>query len=593
MAWIQKNTPPPNRVLNFSLRNFAGGINNKSDILQENEAYRLRNMVFDEDELMVKRKGQVLHSFVDFGSPVRFIDEFAPYTDSNKLITSTNAKLYVDGVFLRNVSGAVVGTNFNGLYFFTDTDKLYVYGKFPQASTTYIKVTGTPVNSYQVFEVISPPAYTPLDSSHKQGITSYNYTNKTVHYEPCLLEQNDTSKGFNVLPQGAKYVTVYNGRLIVSGAEKDDDNVYLTEVRNPYYFPVALPMQLPPNSDKIVGLTVYDNAIVVGRGRDFYKIEGMTNNPSFGLPLFTLRRLNTHTGLASHSSMRVAHNHLFFLGSDGIAYGMSSVNQDEKVLATTVLSRQVDLLKDPFNFTKADLTGAVSFFHDNTWYISIKDKVLIYSYQHRAWSYLTELNARSFYNLNGELIWGNDANKIAKFGDTFLDFGTVPYEASWTSKMFDMNDANSFKQFREFFIVAHTYNDRASDIRLTFEVDYVDVKEEILVKNQISVFGRTKFGERFITRNINASAPFVIGRRGRGIRFTLTNGYTPTPTPVQDYSDLYSIQGIKNGMICMVTSENAYYAYKDGAWTKKETADLDQRMKIYQVNGEYEFRGKR
>ena len=36
-----------------------------------------------------------------------------------------------------------------------------------------------------------------------------------------------------------------------------------------------------------------------------------------------------------------------------------------------------------------------------------------------------------------------------------------------------------------------------------------------------------------------------------------------------------------------------FYLYTKGSWEKQENEDINQRMKIYEVNGEYELRGKR
>ena len=52
MAYIQRITPPPNKVLNFSLRNFAGGLNNASDQPEDNDSTDLMNVMFC-DEMFV------------------------------------------------------------------------------------------------------------------------------------------------------------------------------------------------------------------------------------------------------------------------------------------------------------------------------------------------------------------------------------------------------------------------------------------------------------------------------------------------------------------------------------------------------------
>lgn len=592
MAYIQRKTPPPNKVHTFSLTNFVGGLNNRSEVLQPNQCSDVLNMIFADDTVMEKRRGSTIVDTLTLNGELTFIDEYKPYNDTDVLIRATKTEIYVGNMKVANINGQITGVNFAGKYFFADGEKFYVWGKFPQTSTTYEEVIGTPDANYLLMEVVNPPqGFTPLGTEHTRGKVKYDYTNRKVWYEPCQNEIEDPYKKSNVLPQNPRYIIVHNGRLFISGSKKDNDNVFISDLNNPYYFPVSLPMQLPPNSDKVVGLHVYDNSVVVGREEDIYVITGMTNRTDMGVPVFRLQKVNTHTGFANHYAVNVAHNYLFFMGSDGNAYALASVQGNERALASSILSRTVDFFRPPVNLTKQDIYEASSIFFDDKWYITMKDKIMIYSYRHQAWTMYNNLHARSFYKFNNILFWGNKDGQLCMPSEDYLDQGK-PYEAYWTSKNFDMDDANAYKQFREFFIIAHTYENVTSDIRLTFDVDYVDIKSKVLIKNEVSVWGRARWGDRFIARNINASLPFTIGRRGRSIRFTFRNGYFPS-TPVQTFSELQGYLGKKEGTLVYVQDEGKYYLFEDGVWTPKTIDELNQGMKIYQVNGDYEYRGKR
>lgn len=606
MAFIQKITPPPNKIYNFSLKDFSGGLNNASNQLKDNEARNLLNMMFCDDTLMEKRKGQEYYDELDLtyvpepleetspSADVLFIDEYKPYKDEDKLIRSTSTKMYVGDNEVATLSGEMCGANYQDKYVFADGSKLYVYGKFPQESASpYVTVEGTPVDDYVVMEIVSPAdGHTMLDTAHVKGVTKYNYTDKTVCYEPCQNEFKDNYKGACKVPENIKYIVSRNGRLILSGNNKDDDNVFISDINNPFYYPTALPIQLPPNSDKVVGLHLYDNGVVVGRHNDVYIIDGDTNNPGLGIPVFRLRKLNTHTGFANHKAIDVVNNFLFFLGNDGNAYGLITSQYDSKSLITTNISEQLDLFKEPINLTKADISEACSIFFDDMWYLSIKDKVLIYSFKQRSWTMWSGLNARSFYNLNGKLIWGNSNGRIVKHPEnTYLDFGK-PYQAYWHSKRFDMDEPNTFKQFRDFFMIAHVYSDKNSDINILYEIDYSDVKNRILVQQQLSIWGKSVFGDRFINRNVAETLPLTIGQRGRNLCFKFTNGYN-IADEVLNVEDLEAVLGKKEGLLIKVTSTDELYLYTNYAWKKLTIEDIDQRMKIYQVNGDYELRGKR
>lgn len=594
MAFIQKTTPPPNKIYNFTLGSFVGGINNRSNQLLPSEARDLLNMAFADDTLMERRYGFGYLDESNVGEKITFIDEFKPYNADNKLIKATNSAFYVDNVAKQIVTGQVCGVNYNGKYYFADGEKLYCYGLFPQENVSpYVVVTGTVINDCVSFEVVNPPAnYVPLDDTHTQGVMHYNFTDMKMWYEPCANEVSDTYKGANFLPEKPKFLAVHKGRLIITGCEKDDDNVFISDINNANYFPVSFPIQLPPNSDKIKGVRIFDDSIVIGRNNDIYAISGNTNNPNMGFDVFTLRRLNTHCGFMNNASTDIANNYLFYLGSDGNVYALSSVKYDERNLVTTIISKQLDLFKKPFNFTLEDMIDANSVFYKDEWFLTIKGKTLIYSYRHMTWTVYSNVDSFDFYNLDGILIWSRNGRIAKQLDDTYVDYENIPYQSYWVSKSFDMDDPSTFKQFKEFFLVAHVYNEYISDVDIMFEIDYVDVAGKEMLTNQIAVWGRAKWGDRFITRNIVASLPITIGRRGRTISFKFSNGYTPIDT-VADLVELESYLGKKEGMLIYVTNEGKYYLYTNFDWVSKEINEFNQAMKLYQVNGDYELRGKR
>lgn len=592
MAYIQQNTPPPNKVYTFTLNNFAGGLNNRSEILQPNQCSDVLNMIFADDTVMEKRRGSTIVDTLRLNGELVFIDEYKPYNDTDVLIRATKTEIYVGNMKVANINGQITGVNFAGKYFFADGEKFYVWGKFPQTSTIYEEVIGTPDANYLLMEVVNPPqGFTPLGTEHTRGKVKYDYTNRKVWYEPCQHEIEDPYKKSNVLPQKPRYIVVHNGRLFVSGSDKDDDNVFISDLNNPYYFPVSLPIQLPPNSDKIVGLHVYDDSVVVGREEDIYVITGTTNRIDMGVPVFRLKKINTHTGFANHYAVNVAHNYLFFIGSDGNAYALSNMQGNERTLASSILSRTVNFFKKPVNLVKDDIYEASSIFFDDKWYITMKDKIMIYSYRHQAWTMYNNLHARSFYKFNNILIWGNKDGQLCMPSEDYLDQGE-PYEAYWSSKTFDMDEPSHYKQFKDFFVIAHTFDDFNSDIGVTFEIDHMIVKESFLIKNQKSIWGKSRFGDRFINNNVNASLPFSIGRRGRAIRFTFRNGFE-IGTPVSTVNELNVYLGKKEGLLVKVTSTNQYFSFINGTWVEQTMEDLNQAMRIYSVNGDYELRGKR
>jgi hypothetical protein len=519
---------------------------------------------------------------------VVFIDEYKPHQDSNVLLRSSISKLYLDNVELSLLSGKPHGVNHMGYYLLVDGNKMYAYGHFPQATSVYETVVGTPIDDYCLMEVVSPDiGAARLGTEHTQGVLNVDYNNFIAFYVPCENEFIDEFSGANVLPDSPKYIVSHKGRLFLSGAERDDDNVYISAIDRPFYFPVYLPIQINPDSDKVTGLIVYDDSIIVARQTDIYVISGDTNRTDLGADTFSLRKLNSHTGVASNDAMRLAHNYLFFLGSDGNAYSLSSAYYDSKTLSTTLLSRSLDIFKDPINISREDLSSACSIFFDDLWYVAISDKVLIYSYRRQSWTVHENINAKTLYLLDNKLIWGTNNGRISCYDkERCLDYGK-PYQSYWWTKITDVGHGNNYKFFKECFIIAHTFKEYSSDIRIVFEIDYMDMYGNINVDSAIAIWGRARFGDRFITKNIMESFPLHIGQRGRRLRIKLYCSYYQEKEALS-FEDLPADE--KDNVLYYIPTDNSYWLHQDDVWT---VFDPNQRMRLYQISGDYEMRTKR
>lgn len=296
----------------------------------------------------------------------------------------------------------------------------------------------------------------------------------------------------------------------------------------------------------------------------------------------------------------MVHNYLFFLGHDGVAYALSAGRADEHILATQVISRQLNLRAEPFNITSTDFSTIASCYYRDEWYVSIGDKTLVYNYNMRAWTMYTGLNARSFKTIKYRLVWGNDNGEMVEFGDSYLDFGK-PYRAVWRSKIIYLDSPTYNKYFRHFYILADSSKMDYSKISTNIYIDYRDTHKEYAIENRVSKFGRAKFGDIMVDANINPSLPFYINGTGRSIQFEFSSGYNVVGE-VRSVGYLYSYANKRNGNVVYVFDEDAFYLYdtrKDMTniirnagygWTLLTEEDIDQPMKILQVNFTYEGR---
>ena len=374
----------------------------------------------------------------------------------------------------------------------------------------------------------------------------------------------------------------------MSGSVDNPHNVYITDISNAFYCPVGLGIQLPPNGDQVNGLVVFHDSVVVGRNDDIHVIYGNTNRIDVQ-DMFLLKKINTHTGFANQSVVQPVHNYLFYLGNDGNVYSMHTTQTNTELLATIILSKTIDLFQAPLNFTYDDFKIACSVFFNDEYYLSIADKVLVYSYRYQAWTLYDKIYARDFVKFEGQFFIGNGFGKLYRFSEGYDDDG-MPITAYWKSKRFDMGEPSVFKQFRELFIVAHTYDDYKSTIKVKFEVDYVDIVKTNTIESELSRWGEAVFGDMFNMYNIFASYPIIIGQRGRVIRITFANGvavHSIVPTnellPLSVPEDTY----------CKVIDVDKFYRYNGYSWDEVNNEKIFQPLKVYEINGEYEFRGRR
>jgi hypothetical protein len=325
----------------------------------------------------------------------------------------------------------------------------------------------------------------------------------------------------------------------VAGGTIDPHNIWISDIHNPFYYPVGLQLRPDPNGDHITALTEFHGAIIVGRMHDVYVIYGNTNRTDVDSSIYRMSKINTHTGIISDATVAKVNNYLFYLGGDGVVY-----STQVEMLQTRIMNRTVDLKSAPINLDMSDMLNACAVFKDNVYYLSIADKILLYSYDTMSWSVWDGLNARSFLILNYELLFGADNGHLYKYGVGYSDDG-VAISAYWSSKRFDMGAGSRMKKFKSMYVVAHSYDDVPSTIHIDFEIDYAEVSTNIDYKSMISTWGSAIFGERFIKWNINKSEPIPINRRGRLIRFIFGNEVIDEAFKVYEINGEYILKGFR------------------------------------------------
>lgn len=548
MAYIQQSSPPPTEVEYFAISDFSGGLNNRDAYMEiaDNESINLLNVdIFRENGVVWQRGGTRYADDVNLNSPITLLDEFKR-TDGNVVIRASDNELYADELKVVNLNGRAQGLTYQSKYIFSDGGGLWAYGSFPQTGDDYTAIVGTPTADDIVLQIAGEQEfYTPLDSTHDIGVTIYNYTEGKIYYNPCQNELDDYSKGANFVASTPTCLDTKEGRLYVAGDDDLPYTIFISDIQNPYYFPVSVGLQISPRGDKITTLVEFHEVMIVGTSERFHAIYGNTNRTDLNYDLFYMKDLNVHTGIANPNTAVRVNNYLYYLGSDGEVYSMYTPQTDTTKVMTTILTTKVRMYEAPLNISVDAFADACAVFHNDYYWLSLDDKILVYSYTMRAWTVYDSIYATSFDVQNYELNIGNSSGRLIIYDRSELnDLGNA-ISAYWKSKRFAMNLPSRIKKFKSMYVIVHTFETFDSTIKISFEVDYEDIENVETVKNQISRWGSAVFGDRFITRNINKSLPININRRGRLISFIFANDIVDESMRVYEVNGEYEVRGFR------------------------------------------------
>jgi len=597
--YIQNNFNPaskPDTILSATVDDFSGGINNRVTpiLLKPNEALDLYNIKLSNQA--EKRTGTEAYDTLITDGEIVYMDVYKPINLPEVLIRATATSVYAGETKIKTVTGKIQGTNYVGNYYFVDGSKFYQYdgtnvyeivappeqhlnGAVSAAATTIIidewddrivigtkgqiesatgidKFTVATINkATKTFTITAGLAYAhvdesfirlyqPLDNTHYQGVYGINETLKLKWYEPCDFELDDDYKGEHLLPNNCSCCTIDSERIYISGCLDNPNEIYISDINNPFYFPVTLGVQCPPDGDKVIDLIPFDDAIVAGRSKDVHVIYGTTNNLDLS-DQFEIRKFDTHTGFSSINNARLVNNYMFYMGSDMNVYGMTTIMNNNNVLATTIINKdKIDFTKKPFEFTLDDIANCPAIYYKDEYYIIIDDIVVVYNYINRNWTKYHDLNASFFLIKDNELIAGTNDGLTIKFTDTYNDSGKA-IKCYYKTGQMNLNNPINFKNFQDMFAITHTWDNYESSITLNALIDYNEIVSSTDIFSLISRFGVTTFGERLVSSNIVQTDYIPINLRGRVISYVFSNNELDEPMKVYQIACTYIPRGTR------------------------------------------------
>lgn len=607
----------PQRIT-FSIKNFTGGLNNvvSPNRISDSESPDLLNVRFRKDGILEKRSGLSRYNFLAPGHTINGdlngawvikVDDLREglllHVNRDLIyVTTQGIPVYIpwgQASELRSVELSVAQFQ----------DKIYFVDNGLRVHFLKIEELEDDNPSPNIYYICDPPVgFTPKPKPATKGVTKeapsvYGKPNMIdTWYEPCEYELEDGYKGLNVTENFRKrYICVHKDRLYIAGNDEDSNMLYISDILNPLYFPASLPIQTPPDGDRIVALKEFGDSLIIGRKDSMFALTGNTNRP--GDEAYKLTKITTHTGVVNHRCIDNVQGFLFYVGNDSNLYKMSYAITDTPTLLTRKLNNTVDLKKTPLNKTKEDISNAHTFYdkYNGEWWVQLGEDSLVYNYDYQAWTRHTGCDNRMMLHYQDKFTLCRENCTFTYFDDTvYYDYDfeyptlRLPIPCYWTSKDIDFGEATRIKQIRDTYVVSEVFDENKCDIRVKYDVDYVPIESENRIESEISLWNKALWDKnRFISTNIARSLPIMVGRRGRTFRVWIGNGYVfkdyVTELPHQSESnpgDLYYC----DGKFYVRTPRN--YETRE-YYRELDEDELYQPMKIYEISGLYEFKGYR
>lgn len=565
MVWKNNAKFENPKRYDFRLNDFTGGICNTvtETRIKDNQASDLLNVKFEQDGLLKKRNGFSLdkkYSKLLHGEIGELIKTFVVEpSHSNKkgyfLVISNKKLIYVttnDKVKVLGWNRPSRTANIDGCQF---GDKFFIVDGQPEINMYKIKELEDDDLSKKVwlYKITTPPPnFTPKPKPAIQGewkeIPYPGAEDRAIRrwYEPCQSEMEDGYKGANIAVNFcATMIVTHKDRLYITGnigyvntgtavysIDPDPNIIYISDILNPEYFPASLPLQTPPTGDKITCLRKFNDSLIIGRKDDVYAISGNTNRP--GVDSYSVKKINTHTGMINNRSADNIYNFLFYVGSDGNCYKLTSTSTSETLLATQPVSNNLDFKLEPFSKTLDEIKSSHSGFnpiHGN-WHVQVGKDTFLYNYKNKAWTRWSGVDCVQFIFSDNEFYYiRDDGSFYIVDDDIYYDIDKdnpeirVPIQFYWVSKNIDFGMPSRIKQIRDTYLISELFDNHPSDINIKYEADYVAVEKEHNISSEVARWNFARWDvHRFVYKNIIRSLPIVVGRRCRNFKVFIGNG---------------------------------------------------------------------
>lgn len=377
---------------NLRVYDFSGGLNQISEILQDNETPSCKNVVFDRLGAIKKRKGyrKVINEEIT-GGPINGIHTYSTKDGVRYMIATSQDKIYLVNKALKSTESIKEGLEPNGRFSFTNyRNKAYM------------------TNGYDRVQV----------------------------YDGSSVEELEDA------PLGA-YITDIHNRLFIAGNREHPTRLYYSELNLPDQWEhegLDNFIEVGNDSDLITGFINLRDNLVIFKEKSIWLLFG--DNPRN----FSLKKVQD-VGTTSTNSIVNIQNNILFLNQKGV-YTFDGANI--KIISTKIddeISKIGSL--DSVYGAWYNQHYLISYPKGGRNYNS---SILTYDLIHNSWTYFEGINAECFTHRDNKLFFG-DSNKglVYEYGEGYSDDGE-DIAMEYNTKHFNFSSPEVVKTFRKLLV---------------------------------------------------------------------------------------------------------------------------------------------
>lgn len=365
-------------------------------------------------------------------------------------------------------------------------------------------------------------------------------------YEPCQNELEYGGLGENYFPSNPKNLTIFKSRLCTTGDYGQKNEIRMTNVNNPLYFPAALSISVNPNGNEVVDMFEFDGALIIGRDKDIYALYGNSSSLSSD-QMFAVKKMDANIGMIGYKCGALINNYYIFLGTDGKLYKMTTPTTNVEYLMIKPITTFIDLFKKPLELSYEQMKSCNCVSYKNHIYWLIGDKVLVYSYDNMSFTYFTGWNATCLYTNGLDFFFGDEYGNRCKWNkDVYNDCGKA-IKANLRTKTYTMHSPVSYKYFEQ---MCMTFGRHMSyDSNITMQV-FADNRRRV-IREVHPVWENSLYDDAQWKINHFAALPYqktdwmMLNFRSRTISFLFENYNIDESFKIVDCNVIYTGRDIR------------------------------------------------